>query len=62
VASDGSFDITTTATFAAGDHALTATQTNGASLTSASSSPFDVTSEPPAALNGTAASRSPAAS
>ncbi len=46
VASNGAFDITTTATFADGTHSLTATQTNSANLTSTASSAFPVTVDP----------------
>ena len=49
VKADGSFDITTTATFADGVHTFTATETDGSNLTSASSSPaFTVDVDPSA--------------
>ena len=42
VQADGTFDITTTATFTDGVHSFTATETDADNLTSAQSSPFDV--------------------
>ena len=42
VQADGTFDITTTATFTDGVHTFTATETDADNLTSAQSSPFDV--------------------
>jgi len=49
VGSGGTFDITTTATFADGAHSFTATETDGSSLTSTASSPaFSVDVDPSA--------------
>lgn len=48
VAANGSFDITTTASFADGNHSLTATQTDAAALTSTASAGFAVAVDPTA--------------
>jgi hypothetical protein len=45
---NGAFDITTSATFADGDHTLTATETDSASLTSTASAGFAVAVDPTA--------------
>ncbi len=53
VGAGGAFDITTTATFADGLHTFTATETNSAHLTSASSSAFAVDVDPRAPVIAT---------